>query len=59
MFIGGDANGVSTLNDDFSSTKEANWVLNPGANLEPTCGSKNNFLHFKGTIFFFKYRFGL
>ncbi|XP_042898138.1 reelin isoform X2 [Parasteatoda tepidariorum] len=48
VFIGGDANGVSTLNDDFSSTKEANWVLNPGAKLEPTCGSKNNFLHFKG-----------
>lgn len=50
MFIGGDANGVSTLNDDFSSTKEANWVLNPGAKLEPTCGSKNNFLHFKGML---------
>ncbi|XP_054717283.1 reelin-like [Uloborus diversus] len=49
VFIGGDANGVSTLNDDFSSTKEANWVLNPGAKLEPTCGSKNNFLHFKGS----------
>lgn len=49
VFIGGDANGISTLNDDFSSTKEANWVLNPGAKLEPTCGSKNNFLHFKGS----------
>ncbi|KAF8766780.1 Reelin like protein [Argiope bruennichi] len=48
IFIGGDANGVATLNDDFSSTKEANWVLNPGAKLEPTCGSKHNFLHFKG-----------
>ncbi|GIY36220.1 reelin [Caerostris darwini] len=48
IFIGGDANGVATLNDDFSSSKEANWVLNPGAKLEPTCGSKYNFLHFKG-----------
>lgn len=48
IFIGGDANGLVALNDDFSITKEANWILNPGAKLEPTCGSKNNFLHFKG-----------
>ncbi|XP_076339324.1 reelin-like [Tachypleus tridentatus] len=48
IYIGGDVNGLPTLNDDFTATHEANWILTPGAKLEPVCGRLDNALHFDG-----------
>lgn len=47
IFIGGDTNGLLALNDDFTTSHEANWILTPGSIMEPVCGGRHNFLHFR------------
>ena len=51
VYIGGDINGRITLQDDTDAVNTDNFVMHPGATLQPVCGAHNTALHFSGMAF--------
>ena len=51
VYVGGDINGRITLQDDTDAVNMDNFVMHPGATLQPVCGAHNTALHFSGMAF--------
>ncbi|KAL4226959.1 hypothetical protein ACF0H5_014936 [Mactra antiquata] len=56
IYIGGDYDGVPMLADEPAGPSDPAWVLHPGSDMKPECGSHFNTINFVGTE---KYRFAV